>query len=72
MYGSKNCHAKSDREGEISYDIPYVQNLKRYDINEIIYRTETDSRLRKQNYCCPNEGWNEGIDMGWTCTHCSI
>ena len=60
MYGSRNCHTKSDREGEISYDIPYVQNLKRYDINELIYRTETDSRLRKQNYCF----WNEGRMMG--------
>ena len=48
MDGSKNCHAKSDREGEISYDIPYVENLKRYDINEIIYITETDSSLDRQ------------------------
>ena len=34
---------KSDREGEISYDIPYIQNLKRNYINEHIYKTETDS-----------------------------
>ena len=30
---------KSDREGEISYDIPYIWNLKRNDMNELIYET---------------------------------
>ena len=34
----------SDREGEISYDIPYVWNLKRNDANELIYKIETDSQ----------------------------
>jgi len=27
---------KSDREGEISYDIPHMWNLKRNDTNELI------------------------------------
>ena len=31
------------REGEISYDIPYMWNLKRNDTNELTYKTETDS-----------------------------
>ena len=32
------------REGEISYDVPYVLNLRRNDTNELIYKTETDSQ----------------------------
>ena len=34
--------SKSNREEELSYDIPYRQNLKRSDTNELIYKTETD------------------------------
>ena len=29
---------------EISYDIAYMQILKRYDTNKLIHKTETDSR----------------------------
>ena len=46
MDGPNACHtqwSKSDREREISYDIPYVQNLKRNDTDELIYKTEADS-----------------------------
>ena len=35
---------KSDREGEISYDIPYMWNLKRNDTNELTCKTERDSQ----------------------------
>ena len=41
-----DCHtewSKSDREGEISYDIPYMWNLKRNNTSELTYKTETDS-----------------------------
>ena len=34
---------KSNR-GEISSDIPYMQNLKRNDTNELTYKTERDSQ----------------------------
>ena len=30
----------SDREAEISYDIPYMWNLKRNDTNELNYKTD--------------------------------
>ena len=32
---------KSVREGEISYDIPYIWNLKRNDANELTYKTDS-------------------------------
>ena len=47
MDGFRDRHtewSKSDREGEISYDKPYVQNLKRNDTHELIYKIETDSQ----------------------------
>ena len=47
---------KLDREGEISYDFPYMWNLKRNNTNELMKQKETH-RLRKQTYVC----WGEGI-----------
>ena len=41
--------SNSDRGREISYDIPYMWNLKRNDANEHIYKTET-YRLREPTY----------------------
>ena len=35
--------SRSEREREILYDIIYMRNLK-YDTNELIYETETDSQ----------------------------
>ena len=35
--------SKPDRERQIAYDITYMWNLK-YDTNELIYETETDSQ----------------------------
>ena len=52
----RNCHtewSKSDREGEISYDIPYMQNLKRHDTNELIYITEIVSQTWRANLWLP-------------------
>ena len=44
--GPGECHtewSKSERERQISYDITYMWNLKN-DVNELIYKTETDSQ----------------------------
>ena len=44
MGGSRECHtkwSKSDREGEISYNIPYLWNLRRNYTNEPSYEAET-------------------------------
>ena len=46
MDGSKDHHSKpnkSERERQIPYDITYMWNVK-YDTNEHIYKTETDSQ----------------------------
>ena len=46
MDGPRNYHtkrSKSERERQIPYDITYKWNLK-YDANELIYKTETDSQ----------------------------
>ena len=40
---TKQSTDKSEREREIPYDITYMWNLK-YDTNELIYKTETDSQ----------------------------
>ena len=48
MDGSRESHtewSKSDRDGEISYDIPYIWTLERNDTDEPSYKTEADSWL---------------------------
>ena len=42
---------KSDPEGEIVYDIPYMWNLKGNDINELTHQLERD-RLQERAYGC--------------------
>ena len=47
MDRSRDCHtewSKSDREGEISYGIPYMCNLKLSETNEHTYKTDRDSQ----------------------------
>ena len=54
------------REGDISYNIPYMWNLKGNDTNELTKQKETH-RLRKQTYGC----WGKGQlgSSGRSCTH---
>ena len=54
MGGPRQCHTeriRSHREGEISYDIPYMWNLKRSYTNELTKQKETH-RLRRQTQGC--------------------
>ena len=51
--------SKSDGERQISCDITYMWNLKKYDTNELIYKTETDSQTSKTNLRLP-KGKSEG------------
>ena len=59
MDGPRDCHtelSKSDREGEISYDIPYMWNLKEMiQMNLLINQKETH-RLRKRTHGCRRRG----------------
>ena len=47
--------SQSDREGEMSYGIPYMWTLKRNDTKELTKQKETH-RLWKQTYGCQGEG----------------
>ena len=42
----RECQAessKSDREGKISYDIPYMRNLKRNETNELTQQRDSQT-----------------------------
>ena len=58
MDGPRHCHTKwtkSDREGEILYDIPFICNLKTNNTNEFAKQKETH-RLREWTYGWQVEG----------------
>ena len=64
MDGPRDCHTEwsnSDREGEVSYDIPYIWNLKRNDTNKLIYQTETDSQTENKLMAAGREEQGDGI-----------
>ena len=56
MDGPREYHTKvkSERERQIPYDITYMWHLK-YDTNELIYETETDTDI--ENRLVVAEGW---------------
>ena len=70
------CHvecSKSDRGGEISYDIPYMWTLKRNDINELKKQKQTHRLQEQADGCCWGLGAENGEkgqlgNLGWTCT----
>ena len=50
MDGPRDCGTvMSDREGEVSYDIPPMWDLKRNNTNELTYTTERQSQTQKMN-----------------------
>ena len=57
MDGPKECHTElsnSDREGEMSYDIPYMWNLKKKMVQMNLLTKQKDThRLRKWAYGSP-------------------
>ena len=58
--------SKPDRERQISYDIPYMRNLKKNDTNELIYKTETDSQALRMNLWLPGgKGQRRDRCGGW-------
>ena len=55
MEGPRDYHTKqnkSERERQISYDNTYVRNIK-YNMNDLIYKAETDSQTQKANLWLP-------------------
>ena len=53
--------SKSDRGRQIPYDIIYTWNLK-YDTNEFIYKTETDSQTENKFTIPKGKRDGEGIN----------
>ena len=57
---------KSEREKQMSYDITYTWNLK-YDTNQLIYETETDSQTHSTDLWLPRgrvrERWIRSLGL---------
>ena len=49
------------RQRQIPHDIPYTWNLK-YETNELIYKTETDSQTQRTDLWLPRV---RGVREGW-------
>ena len=62
----RDDHTKSERERLISYDITYMWNLK-YDTEECIYETQTDSQTQRTDLWLPKgeggEGWLVSLEL---------
>ena len=58
--------SKSERQRQISYDISYMWDLK-YDTNERIYETETDSQTLRTDLWLPRgrRGWGRDRWGAW-------
>ena len=45
---TRHCSKPSLCEGDVSFDIPYMWNIKRNDTSELTYKTERDSNLENE------------------------
>ena len=61
MDGPRDYHTEQSKSGErqIPYDITYMWNLK-YNTNELIYETETDSDIENKLMVTKGEEAGEG------------
>ena len=70
MDGPRDAHTKqseSDQERQVSCDITYMWNLK-YDTNELIHGTETDSQTQRTDLWLPRrmrmgKGWCKSLGL---------
>ena len=64
--------SKSERERQIPYGITYMSNLK-YDTNELICETETDSQTQRTDLRLPRGmGGRGGIDWEFGTSRCKL
>ena len=63
---------KSERERQIPYDITWMWNLK-YDTNELVYETETDSQTERTGLWLPKgRGSGGGMDWEFEISRCKL
>ena len=62
---------KSERERQIPYDLIYMWNGK-YDTNEHIYETQTESRIQRIDFCLPRVKGGERVDWERGVSRCKI
>ena len=75
MDAPRDYHTKCgrpDRERQIPYDIIYMWNLK-YDTNEIIYESKTDSQTQRPDLWLPRrKGQGAGMDWESGISRCTL
>ena len=74
MGGPRANHTKwnkSERERQIPYDNTYTWNLK-YDTNEPIYETETDSQTQRTDLWLPTGRVGEGMEWEFGISRCKL
>ena len=74
MDANRDYHTKrsnSERERQIPYNITYMWNLK-YDTNEPIYKTETDSQTQRTDWWLPRGRSGGGMEWEFGISRCKL